>query len=57
VARFAAGICQPARDTFSEVRFPRSADLVAGVLEAHVVVERVCFRVTHGGLESLTMAR
>jgi hypothetical protein len=54
MVRFAG---RPARDTISEVRYRRSVDLVAGVLEAHVVVERVCFCVTQGGLESLTMAR
>jgi hypothetical protein len=53
VARFAG--C-PARDTISEIRYPGSMDIVAGVLEAHVVVEKVCFRVTHGGLESPTMS-
>jgi len=53
VARFAG---YPAGDTISEIRHPRSLDIGAGVLEAHVVVEEVYFRVTHGGLESLTLA-
>jgi hypothetical protein len=53
VAHFAS--C-PARDTISKMRYPRSLGLGAGVLEAHAVVEKVCFRVTHGGLESPTLA-
>jgi hypothetical protein len=53
VVRFAD---YPARDTISEIRHPRSLDIGAGVLEAHVVVEEVYFRVTRVGLELPTLA-